>query len=105
LAPRNAQTLSANYFFFLSGFCVRADPADVFAVLLEALLRKVLDAATAALEDVTFLGASACERADPAADLADLLESLLRKTFEAAVAARLLVTSRLLILLHLDLMF
>lgn len=75
------------------GFCVKADPDDVLAALLELLFRSVLDAAEDAGEDVTFEGAFLCDSAEPAADFADLLEVLLRNTLEAAVAARLLVTS------------
>ena len=78
------------YFF---GFCVNADPAAVFAFLLELLLCNVLDAAVAAAGDVTFSGAFLWESADPAADLAALLELSLLRTLDAADAARLLVTS------------
>ncbi len=78
-----------------------ADPADDFAVLLEPLLRKVLDAADPALVDVTFFGAFVWDSADPAADFAALLEPLLLNTFEAAEAAFFPVTSFLAISLHL----
>ena len=95
-----------SYFFFLFGFCVKAEPAEVFELLLEDLLRNVFDAAVADFEEVTFLGADLCERAEPAADLADLLELLLRRTFDAADAARLLVTSLFLVIFfHLNLLF
>ena len=40
-------------YFFRLGRCVSAEPEEVFAVLLEPLLRRVLEAADAALLDVT----------------------------------------------------
>jgi len=79
--------------FYFFGFCVNADPADVFEVLLELLLCSVLDAAVAAMDDVTFSGAFLWESADPAADFAVLLELSLLRIVDAAVAARLFVTS------------
>jgi hypothetical protein len=63
--------------------------------LLEPGLVKTLDAAEAALLEVTLGGAFRCESADPAADLEDLLDESLRSTFDAAVAARFDVTSEL----------
>lgn len=75
------------------GFCVNADPAAVFAFLLETLLCSVLDAAVAAAGDVIFSGVFLWESAEPAADLAVLLELSLLRTLDAADAARLLVTS------------
>ena len=75
---------------------VSAEPAAVFADLLELALLSALDAAVAALPEVTLGGALCCESAEPAADLDDLDESLLRSTFDAAVAARVLVVSDLL---------
>jgi len=88
--------LGAHSYFFPLDRCVSAEPADVLADLLEFELRSVVDAALAALLEVTFGGALCWESAEPAADFADLLDSLLRKTFDAAEAARLLVTSGLL---------
>ena len=73
--------------------CVKAEPADVFDDLLEAVRRNVFDAADAALDEVVFDGAFLCESAEPAADFAALLELLLLRTLDAALAARLLVTS------------
>jgi hypothetical protein len=81
---------------FREGRWVSAEPADVFAALLELALRRALDAAVEAFADVTLGGDLRCESADPAADFDVLLESELRNTFDAAVAARLLVTSGLL---------
>lgn len=75
------------------GFCVKAEPAAVFARLLVLPVRSVFDAAVAALPDVTLAGAFLCDSADPAADFAVLLVDLLRSTFDAALAARLLVCS------------
>jgi hypothetical protein len=45
------------YYFFLLGRWVNAEPAEVFADLLEPGLRRALDAADAALNDVTLGGA------------------------------------------------
>lgn len=72
-----------------------AEPAEVFEDLLEPELVRTLDAAEAALPEVTFCGAFRCESADPAADLEDLLDESLRRTFEAAEDARFDVTSAL----------
>jgi len=85
-----------NCYFLLVVRCVSAEPAAVFADLLELALLSALDAAVAALPEVIFGGALCCESAEPAADLDDLDESLLRSTFDAAVAARALVVSDLL---------
>ena len=76
--------------------CVSAEPAAVFAALLELELRSALEAALAARPEVVFGGDLCCARAEPAADFELLLESLLRSTLEAADAALLLVTSGLL---------
>lgn len=91
--------MGLNGYFLRSVRCVSADPADVFADLLELEFFSTFEAAVAAFVDVTFTGDFACERAEPAADFADLLESLLRRIFEAALAARLLVTSGFLAIL------
>jgi hypothetical protein len=77
----------------LLGFCVNAEPADVFADLLELGCVSTLDAAVAAFELVTFSGALVWLKADPAADFAALLDPSLLKTLDAADAALLLVTS------------
>lgn len=61
-------------------------------------LRRVLDAAEAALDEVTLGGAFVCESADPAADLAVLLVAGFLNTFEAAEAAFLPVTSLFLVI-------
>jgi hypothetical protein len=99
-----AQSWTVQYYFFLFGRCVRAEPAEVFELLLALPLRNVFEAAVPALEDVTLLGALVCDSAEPAADLAALLELLLRNTFDAADAARLLVTSRFGIIFYLKLL-
>jgi hypothetical protein len=52
---------------------VSADPANVFAALLELEFRNVLEAAEAAFDEITFDEVLCCERAEPAADFADLL--------------------------------
>jgi len=54
-----------------------------------------LDAAEAALVEVTLGGALRCESAEPAADFDDLLDESLLSTFDAADAARFDVTSDL----------
>jgi hypothetical protein len=81
------------YFLRPLGFCVRADPEADFTDLLEPLLLKVLEAADAALGDVTFTGDLVCDNAEPAADFAVLLEFGFFNTFDAAEAAFLLVIS------------
>ena len=86
-------------YFFRLGRWVMAEPEEVFAVLLEPLLRRVLEAADAARLEVTFV-VLRCDRAEPAADFADLLDLLSLRTREAADAARLLVFSVLLAILY-----
>ena len=61
--------------------------------MLVAELRRVFEAAVAALVEVTLPGAFLCESADPAADFDALLALGFLSTLEAAEAAFLLVTS------------
>ena len=88
----------------LFGAWVSAEPAEVFADLLEPLALSVLDAAVAALAEVTFDGALVCESAEPAADFAALLEFALLNTFDAADAAFAPVTSVFLVMFYLSVM-
>jgi hypothetical protein len=78
---------------------VSAEPADVLADLLDPLVRRVFEAAEAALGEVTFFGAFVWDNADPAADFAALLELELLRTFEAADAAFFPVTSVFLLMM------
>jgi hypothetical protein len=49
--------LISTFYLRLFGFCVKAEPEEVFADLLDPLLRRVFDAAVAALDEVTLEGA------------------------------------------------
>jgi hypothetical protein len=89
------------YHFFLVGFCVNAEPAAVFEVLLVLAFRSVFEAAVAALAEVTLGGALVCDSADPAADFAVLLVEGFLNTFEAAEAAFFPVTSLILTIANL----
>jgi len=71
---------------------VSVEPAADFTAVEALELRKVFEAALAALAEVSLLVRD-CARADPAADLADLVAVELRRVLEAAEAARLLVRS------------
>ena len=86
-------------YFFRLGRCVSAEPEEVFAVLLEPLLRRVFEAADAARFEVTLV-VFRCDRAEPAADFSDLLDLLSLRTREAADAALLLVFSVLLAIFY-----
>lgn len=77
----------------LCSFCVRADPAALFAALEAAGLFKVLDAALAAALDVSLFGAFRWESALPAADLAALLLLGDANVFAALLATLFEVTS------------
>jgi hypothetical protein len=63
-----------------------------------------LDAAVAAIFDVTLAGSFVWAKADPSADFADLLAPELLKTFDAAEAAFFPVTSVFLAMISFPLM-
>lgn len=77
----------------LCGFCVRAEPAALFAALDAVGLLKVLDASPAAALDVSLFGAFLWESALPAADLAALLLLGDASVFAALLATPFEVTS------------
>lgn len=77
---------------FLVVRCESALPAAALESLLVRPSRRVLEAALAALFEVTFLGALACASALPAAVLDFVLVLLLVNVFDALDAAFLLVT-------------
>ena len=71
----------------MPGFWVSAEADATLAGFVDVGLRRVLDAALAAAEEVTLAGFT-CANADPAADFADFGAVGLRRTFDAAEAAR-----------------
>jgi hypothetical protein len=82
----------------LCGFCVRADPAALFAALEAVGFFKVLDAALAAALDVSLFGAFRWESALLAADLAALLLLLGDANIFAALLATLFEVTSLFVI-------
>lgn len=77
----------------LCGFCVRAEPAALFAALEAVGLFRVWEAALAAVPEVSLFGAFRWESVLPAADLADLLLLGEASVFAALLATLFEVTS------------
>lgn len=85
--PPSLLDVQSAYFFFLGRAWDSALPAADFELALVRPSRSTLDAALAAVEEVTFLGALVCESALPPAVLEVLLVLLLAIVFDAADAA------------------
>jgi hypothetical protein len=81
-----------NYFFPFAGFCANALPAALFAALLVLPSPKTLEAALAAFDDVTLVGALVCDNALPAAVFDFEAVLVLVKVFDALEAAFVPVT-------------
>ena len=75
-----------HYRFFGAFFCARAEPAADLEGELVRPSRRVLDAAEAAGDEVTFFGTT-CDKALPAADFEDFPVAMLERTLDAAFAA------------------